>query len=52
MCRQARPSSLLEWRCPACQKLLLRLWCSQGSQIKIETRCPKCGAIVVKEQAV
>lgn len=44
-------TELREWRCSFCGKLLLKLSCSQGSHFYIETRCPKCGAFVAKEQA-
>lgn len=39
-----------EWRCPQCNRLLARLSWVHGTPLVIETVCPKCGHVVIKQE--
>lgn len=41
---------LREWRCPLCGKLLAKVGVRTGSHVTFETRCPRCGAAVTREE--
>jgi len=39
-----------DWRCQACGRLLARVSCPAGTQVHIETVCPKCGHTNVRQE--